>query len=73
MIQTVLRYLGLDEQSKRFRKQAVHDLEVAEVQLGLLRQRFEETSRISTTGSRDLKKTLSESDFSELQRRAAGG
>lgn len=71
MIQAVLRYLGLDEESKRVRSEAQQNLEKAGSQLTQLQLRFEETRKISTTGRRALRKTLSESDFGK--RRAAGG
>jgi hypothetical protein len=71
MIQSILRYLGWDEETKRVRAQAQENLTKAGEQLVQLRTRLQETSRISTTGRTALTKTLSESDFG--RQRAAGG
>lgn len=71
MIQAILRYLGWDEETKRVRRQAQENINLAGEQLSQIRVRLQETSAISVTGNRALHKTLSESDFG--QRRAADG
>ncbi len=71
LYQTLLQYLGLDEETKRVRLEIQKNIETAEEQLTRLQQRFQETSTISAKGQRALHKTLIESDFG--QRRAAGG
>jgi hypothetical protein len=71
MMQTVLRYLGWDEETKRVREEAKQNITLAEQQLAQIQARLRETSRISTSGRKALSKTLSESDFG--QRRAVGG
>lgn len=71
MIQAILRYLGLDAETKRVREEAQQNLVKTEAQLLQLRARLAETSRISSSGRKALTKTLSESDFG--RQRAAGG
>jgi hypothetical protein len=73
MIQTVLRYLGLDAETKRQRAEAKENIAKAEAQLLQLSARLEETSKIHTTGNSALRKTLSEIPFSGPRRRTAGG
>lgn len=64
MIQAILRYLGLDAESKRVRSEALHNLARARDELDSLQRRLEETSKISVRGQRALHKTLSEGDIS---------
>lgn len=71
MFQALLRYLGLDEETKRVRLKAQENLEKAEKELEQLQHRLEETSQISVTGRRELRKTLRESDFSGTRTRPA--
>ena len=73
MIQAVLRYLGLDAESKRMRAEAKENIAKAEAQLLQLRARLEETSKIHVTGNSALRQTLSESPFGGPKRRTAGG
>ena len=72
MIQAVLRYLGLDAETKRMRSEAKENINKAEAQLLQLRVRLEETSKIHTTGNSALRKTLSESNLGGPRRRTAG-
>lgn len=73
MIQAVLKYLGLDAETKRKRAEAKANIAEAEDQLKKLRARLEETSKIHTTGNSALRQTLSEAPFSGRRRRTAGG
>jgi len=73
MFQALLKYLGLDQETKQVRQKAQENLEAANTQLDQLQKRLEETSQISVTGGLAIRKTLRESDFSGKRRRAAGG
>jgi hypothetical protein len=72
VIQAVLRYLGLDAETKRTRAEAKENITKAEAQLLQLRARLEETSKIHVTGNSALHKTLSESSLGGPRRRTAG-
>jgi nitrate reductase assembly molybdenum cofactor insertion protein NarJ len=72
MIQVVLKYLGLDAETKRMRAEAKDNIGKAEAQLLQLRARLEETSKIHVTGNSALRKTLSESSLGGPRRRTAG-
>ena len=73
MFHALLRYLGLDQETKRVRQEAQQNLALADVQLDQLQKRLEETSQISVTGGLAIRKTLRESDFSGKRRRAVSG
>lgn len=73
MMQSLLRYLGLDADTKRLREEARENLNRAESQLEQLQRRLDEGSKISSKGKTALHKTLSESDFGGTRRRTVAG
>jgi hypothetical protein len=60
MIRGLLRYLGLDEESRQQHKEMEEHLEEASRKLDQLKHRFEESSRISVIGSTELSESLKE-------------
>jgi hypothetical protein len=64
MFQGILRYLGLDRESKRVRAETLQNLSRARDELDELQSRLKEASKISIRGQKALNKTLSEGDIS---------
>ena len=63
MLKGVLRYLGMDEESKRKRAEMEANLRHADAQLDLVQAKLDEYSRVCSIEKRDLDKALTESDF----------
>jgi len=72
MFQGLLRYLGLDQETKRVRREAQINLERASVELSQLQNRFAAASRTSDSGRAALTRALRDSEFNIGKRRAAG-
>jgi hypothetical protein len=60
MLQALLRYLGLDAESKRQRAETKERLDRANSQLDLLQKKLEETSQNSLKEQKAIHKTLSQ-------------
>lgn len=74
MFCSVLRYLGLDEETRKVRALAKANLEKASEAIDQLQERFVASSRNSVTAREDITKALRDSEIDiELPRRAARG
>lgn len=63
MLKGVLRYLGMDGESKRKRLEMAKNLEYVDAKLDHLQVRLDEYSRVSSVEKKELDKALTESEF----------
>lgn len=73
-MQSVFRYLGLDEETKRTRRETQTNLERASQALEQLQVRFASASRKSESSREELKQAMRDSEFNfgKSRRRTAG-
>lgn len=71
MFQAILKYLGLDRETKRVRQQAQENLIKASAALDELKVRLEETTSITVNSRTATMKALRESDFGKARRAAS--
>lgn len=73
MFQSLFRYLGLDEETKRIRKEAQINLERASQALEKLQVRFAIASKTSESNREGVKKVMRDSEYDFGKRRRAAG
>lgn len=73
MLKGVLRYLGLDAESKRVREEAERKVRLADSTLDQLQARLDESSRVTIRGRAELDQIIRESETGDKRSRAVRG
>lgn len=69
MLQGVLRYLGLDEETRRIRKNASRNFERASVALEQISDRLENSTRTRVKATQQLSRAIRDSEFEIVRHR----